>query len=86
MLFQTQAYIIFSQKALKLWDFFFFNRRKQILANTNNRKCTPKRVQRSWSVITQFSKHWKNIDVSGWKINVTLMTKMEKQFGESRGN
>lgn len=24
MLFQTQAYIIFSQKALKLWDFFFF--------------------------------------------------------------
>lgn len=83
MLFQIQFYIIFSQK---VFFFFFLYRQKQILANTNNRKYVPKRIQQSWSVIMQFMHTETNIDMKSKKINVTLMTKKEKQFGESRGN
>lgn len=54
-----------SNTSPEIVGFFFFNRQKQILANTNNRKCAPKRVQRSWSAIMQFPKHW-NKDWCEW--------------------
>lgn len=60
MLLQIQFYIIFCQKVLMI---FYWYRQKEILANTNNRKYVPKKIQQSWSVIMQFMHTETNIDM-----------------------